>query len=153
MPGELELAVVLRLRVGHFGFSRSQIGLGLIDLRLELHLLDLIEQIAGLDVLAFPERDLLQKALDARPHIDLLDGLDPPEELEGLADALHRGRPHADRRVGLRCGGLLLFVATRNERQDEADSRQETHAEAGFLHHATPHLYRDAAKVHAGLLA
>ena len=140
MPGELELAIVLRLGVGHFGLCRGQIGLGLVDLSLELHLLDLIEQIAGFDVLALAKRDFFEKALDARPHIDLLNGLDPPDELEGLADALHRCLPHADRRVCCRSGCLLLLIATRQDGQYEAEDRQETHAEIALLHHATPRL-------------
>ena len=108
---QLELPGILQLRVRRFGFGRGQIGLRLVDLRLELHLLDLIEQVAGLDVLALAERDFFEKALDARAEIDLVDSLDLADEFEGLADPLHRCRPDPDRRARRRRRGLFLFIA------------------------------------------
>ena len=105
---QLEAAVVLQLGVGQLGLGNGEISLGLLDRRLELHLLDLVEQVARLDVLALLEQDLFEEALDAGAQLDLVDGLDPADELEGLADAFGHHRPHADRR-GRDCrrrGGL-----------------------------------------------
>ena len=49
---QFEIAVVLQLGVGQLGLGDSEICLGLVDQRLELRLLDLVEQVARLDVLA-----------------------------------------------------------------------------------------------------
>ena len=107
MPG------ILQLGVRRLGFGGGEVCLGLVDLRLKLHLLDLVQQVASLDVLALAERDFFEKALDARPDIHLVDSLDVADELEGLADPLHRRGPHPDGGVGRRRGGLFLLVAGR----------------------------------------
>ena len=125
---ELQLAIILQLRVGGFGLGRGEVRLRLVHLRLKLHLLDLVQQVAGLHVLAFAERDFFEKTLDARPDIDLVDRLDMPDELKGLADASHRGKPHADGRVCHRRGSLFLLVTTRQERQGETGQKKEMQA-------------------------
>ena len=84
---QVELAAVLQLGVGLRGLGDQQIALGLVERRLELHLLDLVEQVARLDVLAFGEQHLVEEALDARPHLDLVHRLDAAGELERAADA------------------------------------------------------------------
>jgi hypothetical protein len=111
--GQRELPAILQIGVGYLGLGRGQVCLGLIDLRLELHLLDLVQQVARLDVLALAEQHLFEEALDPRAHLHLVDGLDPSDKFEGSADAPHRRRPHAHRRVRRRCGGLLRLVAAR----------------------------------------
>ena len=113
MPRELVLPGILQLRVRGFGFGRGKVRLGLIDLRLELHLFDLVQQVARLEVLSLAEGYFFEKALDPRPDINLVGRLDVPDELEGLADALHRREPHADGRIGGRRGSVFLLVAGR----------------------------------------
>src|SRR5262245_2010830 len=99
---ELDLPVVLQLRIGELGLGHGEVGLGLVDQCLKLHLLDLVEQVARLDLLSFleflpaVERHLVEKTLDAGADLDFFDGLDAADKLEGLADALHGREPHAD---------------------------------------------------------
>src|SRR5260370_21538019 len=84
---QVDGAVILELGIGQLGLGNREISLGLLDLRLELHLLDLVEQVARLDVLTLFAQDFFQEALDAGAQLDLVRGLDPANELEGLADA------------------------------------------------------------------
>ena len=95
---QFEVAVILELGVGQLSLGNREISLGLVDQRPELHLLDLVEQVARLDVLTFTEQHFFKETLDAGPYLDLVHGLDPADELEGLADAFGYHRPHADRR-------------------------------------------------------
>ena len=92
-------AVVLELGIDELGLGDGEISLGLLDRRLELRLLDLVEQVARLDVLTLLEQDLFQEALDAGAQLDLVRGLDSADELEGLADAFGHA-PAARRRPG-----------------------------------------------------
>src|ERR1700716_755643 len=80
-------AVVLALSIDELGFGDGEISLGLLDRRLELRLLDLVEQVARLDVLTLAEQNFFEEALDAGAQLDLVRGLDPADELEGLAGA------------------------------------------------------------------
>ena len=123
LPGQLELSGILQVGVGRLGLGRGEVRLRLVDLRLELHLLELVKQLARLDVLTFAEQHLVEKALDASAHVDLVDRLDPPDEFEGLADPLQRCRAYADGRRRRR-GGLLLGVAA-GENQDQSKRQWE----------------------------
>ncbi len=109
--GELKAAAVLQLRVERRGLGGGDVRLRLIHQRLELHFLDLIQKIAGLDLLALAEQDFFKKPFDPGADIHRVDGLDMPDELEGLADAFQRRRAHADRRHGRRrrlgLGGVI----------------------------------------------
>ena len=107
----------MQLGIRRLGLGRRQVCLGLVDLRLELHLLDLVEQVAGLDVLAFAEQDLVEEALDAGAQVHLVDGLDPADELEGLPDTPGHGRTHADGRLGRRRRGSFLAFVTTSDQQ------------------------------------
>ena len=123
--GQVQLPSVLQLGVGRFGLGRGEVGLGLLDQRLVLDLLDLIEQVAGLHVLAFAEQDLLEEALDAGAKLDLVDGLDVTDEFEGLARrpfAPPAGRRRQVRAPPLRpraqaCGSLSGRTSPRRRRR------------------------------------
>ncbi len=134
--GQPEGASILKLGVRRLGLCGSDIRLGLVNLCLELHLLDLIEQVTRFDVLAFAKQDLFEEALDARAHVHLTDGLDAPDELEGLAHAPQGRWAHAHGRLCQRRVGLLGLVTPSQQGQDEADGRQQAHAKGAFLHHA-----------------
>src|SRR5882757_1498807 len=62
---QVDGAVILELGIGQLGLGNREISLGLLDQRLELHLLDLVEQVARLDVLPLFEQDFFKEALDA----------------------------------------------------------------------------------------
>src|SRR5262249_37427162 len=132
---ELEAAVVLQLRVGGLGLGRGEVSLRLFDLRLELDLLDLVEKIAGLDGLPLVEQDLLEEALDTRPEVDLVYGLDMADEHEGLVHPLHRRRANPDGRFRRRCRGRgLAFVAARHESEEEAECADQLDTRADKDH-------------------
>jgi hypothetical protein len=59
----------------------------LIHQRLELNLLDLVEEVAGLDDLTLPEWRLFKEAFDACAKFHLVHGFDVSDELEGLVYA------------------------------------------------------------------
>src|SRR5229473_5974240 len=125
--------------VGRLGLGRGQVRLGLVDLRLKLHFLDLVEQVARLYILALAEQDFFEEALDARAHLDLVDGLDPPDEFEGPGHALHGRRPDANGWRRRRCGGRFALLTTAQQRQDQANGRQYMRAAGEFSRHANLH--------------
>jgi len=109
----------LQLRVRGFGFGRGKVRLGLIDLRLELHLFDLVQQVARLEVLSLAEGDFFEKALDPRPDINLVGRLDVTDELEGLADASFIAASRTPT-AGLAGGAAAFFFSSQADRSATA---------------------------------
>ena len=126
VSGQFRAAIERQLRVELLCLGRGEIGLGLVDARLVLRFLDLIEQVAGFDILAFREEHLLEEALDPRAQLHRIDGFDATDERIGAGDAFHFCRPDADggrrrRRRGLR----LRLVSASGEQGDEEGCRKK----------------------------
>ena len=84
LPGrefaELGVALQIEIGVGEVGLVLRLLGLGLIERRLVGARIDFGEQVALIDQLAFLERDLVDLAVDAGPHlhgIEALNGAEP----------------------------------------------------------------------------
>src|SRR6202021_2106391 len=103
--GALQLDLAERLR----GPAALERALRLLDRSLEETGLDAIERRAGLDQIALLEQNGFEVAGDARPPLDAVDRLNPPDEVERFGDRLLRGLDDPDRpRRGLcllRIGG------------------------------------------------
>ncbi len=112
----------MQLGIDGGGLGCGQIGLRLVDQRLILVFLDLIEDVARFHVLAFGEQDLFDEALDPGPDLDDADGLDPADELIGPADPLHGRSTHTHRGRWGRCRSLFFLVAGGEQRHQQ---RQE----------------------------
>ncbi len=123
---QLDRPVVLQLGVDLLGLRRGEIGRSLVDVSLELDLLDLVQQLALLDVIAFAEQHPLEEALDAGAQLDHLDGLDAADEIIALADPLDRGRHDPDRGRRRRCRRRLLLAASGDE-QEQQRGDEEPH--------------------------
>ena len=123
---ELQASIEGELGIQLLSLRGGEIGLGLIQAGLVLRLLDLVEQVAGLDVLPFREQHLLEESLHTCAKLHGVGGLDAADERIGAGDALHFGGPDADggrrrRRRGLR---LRLF-STSCEQGDEEGCRKK----------------------------
>jgi hypothetical protein len=115
---ELLAPLQRQLRVAQRRLGARLLRFGLLQRGFILRRLDREQQIVGLDVLSFGERDLLEEALHARAHVDLLNGLDTPDELEVLRDVLEA---HCHDRHGRRRPRGRLRVRANNARAGERD--------------------------------
>ncbi len=103
----------------HLGrFGSLQIALGLLDVGLEQSLLDAVERIALLDLVAFLEKDLVQITLDPRSDLDAIGRFDAPDEIARLCNRPFLGIDSADRH-----GRLLLRLRGDCRRQRQGNSR------------------------------
>ena len=83
LPGrefaELGVALQIQIGVGEIGLILGLLGLGLVQRRLIRPGIDLDQQIALVDRLAFLEGDLVDLAIDAGPHQDGIEALNGTE--------------------------------------------------------------------------
>ncbi len=97
LPGrefaELGVALQVEIGVGQIGFVLRLLGLGLIERRLEGPRIDLGQQVALFDELAFLEGDLVDLAVDAGAHHDGVETLhgSEPGQIDREIGLLDRG--------------------------------------------------------------
>ena len=106
--GERRGAIEILLGVGEAGLVLRQLGDRLIESGLERRRVDLHEEIALLDDLAFLEADLLDLAVHARADGHDVGGLHRAEPVQGDRKRLALGHPNVHRR--LRRRRLLSFA-------------------------------------------
>ncbi len=81
-------ALTLDFGIGELCLGSDQRAFGLLYGGLERILLDAKQQLALFDEIALVEQPLLQEAGNPRPYVDMVDGLDPPDEFLALVDRL-----------------------------------------------------------------
>jgi len=119
--GKFEIAIVLQFGVGRFRLGRREICLSLFNQCLKLNLLDLVEQLAHLDVLSLAKQHLVKEPLDSRPDVYFVDRFNAADKFEGPTHAF-QGREADPNRGGRRWRGrLFAFITTR--RQQYQDQR------------------------------
>ncbi len=121
LPGrefaELDVTLQVQIDIGQIGLVLLLLGLGLIERGLVRAGIDLGEQVALVDQLAFLEGDLVDLAVDAGAHDDRVEGLNGSQagQVDRKVGFLDRGDGDTYRVAGgllrvVRCGRPVLTV-------------------------------------------
>ena len=92
--------------------ARADVRRGLVHLGLERRLLDHVQQVTLLDLLALGEQALLEEALHAGAQVDLVDRDDASDELRRGRDVLGLDLDHRYRGRRRCCSRRLVGLAT-----------------------------------------